>query len=459
MSFDENVVQAFEKKVLNGLKACGVNLENLSKEHKSIGAAVSGGADSISLLVSLERILHEYKIPLKVITVNHNIRPKEETDGDAQFVVSKCRELESKGGVVSCTVKELKPGEVQELASQSKTGLEAAARDLRYHYFDEFILEEKLAFLCLAHNQNDQLETVLMRFLQGARVDSMAGIPLSRGKIVRPMLGITRAEIEGYLAALSQSWRTDLTNFDTAYKRNHIRQKLVPFLNEEFPDWQKNILSGAQKAAEDSLVLAEKVNGIEIKENNGSVEIAAELFDVQKPAVQKRIILKACNILGVKDRIPEAFLQETVSNKNGVKQWKNIEISFKKGVVLVKKASKIHTEIVFSDIIEESGSYDFPFGKVDVIPCNKSSYYSLVINDCPYEMQFTLPVCIRSANSTDTIKAADGTQKKVTDIFSDWHIEEALRGYVPVIQELSAKEQNLICILASFMGFKDWIVK
>ena len=150
---------------------------------------------------------------------------------------------------------ELEKGQVAALADKKSIGIEAAARELRYEAFENFIVQKDLKCLCLAHNKNDQLETLLMRFLQGAGTQSRSGIPQVRGKYVRPLLNIERAQIEEYLTQKNISWRNDSTNSDTSYLRNRIRSDLVPVLNEKFSGWDKAVLTGAQKAADDAEVL------------------------------------------------------------------------------------------------------------------------------------------------------------------------------------------------------------
>ena len=292
----------FEDLVREGLFNCHIHLPNVSHDGGIIGAAVSGGADSVSLLVSLCHLLKPHSIPLKVITVNHYIRQESESCGDVDFVKQLCQSLKNQGYDVELTVHELQKGQVAALAEKKSIGIEAAARELRYEAFDKFIEQNKLKCLCLAHNKNDQLETLLMRFLQGAGTDSAAGIPQIRGKYVRPLLDIERTEIEKYLTQNNITWRTDSTNSDTAYLRNRIRSELVPLLNENFAGWDKAVLTGAQKAADDSEVLSQIIvmEPEELSWDDSFYEFPRGL--------QIRVLLKLANNAGCSTRIPYAFL-------------------------------------------------------------------------------------------------------------------------------------------------------
>ena len=139
-----SVMCEFEEKVKKNLLACGVSPDGSQK----IGLAVSGGADSVSLLLALSSFLSS----LYVITVNHNIRPVQESGGDARFVKDLCLRLEKETGKkIHCTVVELPRGAVATEAAKRGRGTEDAARNLRYEAFEKFICQNQLDALCLAH--------------------------------------------------------------------------------------------------------------------------------------------------------------------------------------------------------------------------------------------------------------------------------------------------------------------
>ena len=430
----------FEQQVLKGLQTCKINLNQVASDGGSLGVAVSGGADSVSLLVSLCNLCKPCSVPLKVITVNHYIRQESETCGDVEYVKQLCQSLKDQGYDVSLTITELKKGQVAAFADEKSIGIEAAARELRYEAFEKFIEQNNLTCLCLAHNKNDQLETLLMRFLQGAGTDSSAGIPRVRQKYVRPLLDIERAQIEEYLNQKKISWRTDSTNNDTAYLRNRIRSELVPLLNQKFTGWDKAVLSGAQKAQDDSLVLEELA---------GTVKFDKSFYELPR-ALKTRALLLAANRAGCDTRIPYVFLRDVCDycdsadnyNRRKVeKRFADLCIILDKNGVNVKKSDEVQNEIVFSAIIEKSGFYEIPGGQVFV----------------PEGIEF--PVLLRSWRTGDEVRTADGGTKKLADVFSDWHVPAQNRQYIPVVQELKPPEQKIVCILGSCLGYKDWIVK
>src|SRR5574344_1418084 len=245
-SDSRKIVEEFDSLVKNGMIFCGVKKEELTQKH--FGVAVSGGADSISLLTSLSHFIP--KENLFVVTVNHNLRPAEETEGDAFYVESYCKNLN-----VNCTRFDVPRGKIISLSKERGMGVEEAARFTRYDLFKTFIIEKNISFLSLAHNQNDQIETVVMRFLKGAGSESLSGIPFAREKFIRPLLNIPRDMIEEYLKAQHIEFRTDKTNFDSSITRNFIRNELMALLDKKMFGWKKAVLSVSKKSYDDDKAL------------------------------------------------------------------------------------------------------------------------------------------------------------------------------------------------------------
>lgn len=460
----------FEEKVRKSLIDCGVNLQG------RLGVAVSGGADSVSLLLALSSFLS----PLYVITINHNIRPAEESRGDVDFVLEVCEKLRRDGHEIICKTVELERGAVDTESKRRGGGTEDAARALRYEAFEKFIAENELFALCLAHNRNDQLETVLMRFLQGSTAQAAAGIRVQRGCFVRPLLDISRCEIEEYVTSRGFTWRTDKTNFETDYLRNKIRMKLIPFLDENFEGWKKAVLAGAEKAGEDALLINSWLEEIPLlPAEDGGVSLSSEDLDSAPDALKYRILLEACNRTGESSRIPYQFLKDVISaveaasvsvpDSGFTKHFGSIDIIKEKNTLFVKKHAESTTDLNFSAIIEKTGTFEFPFGSLNVFNYreqNGNAFVSVRANqndtDCDEgavvdEVQF--PFCVRNASPGDTVLCADGQEKKVSDVFSDWHVPAAKRSLVPVVQILNERPQRIKAVLGGFLGYKDWIVK
>ncbi len=243
-----------------------------------VAVAVSGGADSVALLRLLLELKGELGIVISVAHFNHGLRG-EQSDADEAFV----GDLAKHSGLEFFVGR----GDVRDHALTSKLGLEAAGHELRYGWFAPLAEEQRLDAIATAHTLDDQAETVLLKFLRGAGTRGLAGIfpvlalsreigaevakpmeaangapegaPLQRKerldserdtlaarlnassagaprpcKVIRPLLCITRQEVEAYLTALSQGWREDESNLDRRFLRNRVRHELLPLLEREF---------------------------------------------------------------------------------------------------------------------------------------------------------------------------------------------------------------------------------
>jgi tRNA(Ile)-lysidine synthase len=196
-----------------------------------VAVAVSGGADSVALLRLLVEIHADLGILLSVAHVNHKLRG-EESDEDECFVAALAGQL---GLELHSTVAPLPP--------TRESGTEAAARQLRYDFFCQLARAQCASKIATAHTLDDQSETVLLRILRGTGLRGLSGIHpcliLKQqgrvfGKVVRPLLGFRRAELEQFLLGLGQTWREDSSNRDLSFLRNRVRHLVVPVLKESF---------------------------------------------------------------------------------------------------------------------------------------------------------------------------------------------------------------------------------
>jgi tRNA(Ile)-lysidine synthase len=190
-----------------------------------VAVAVSGGADSVALLHALVSAAPEIGLVLSVAHVHHGIRGAE-ADADAEFV----RSMAAEHGLTF----HRKDVSAPSAAREKRETLEEAARNLRYAWFGDLLASGTADAVATAHTLDDQAETVLHKFLRGAWTEGLSGIHLvlvqPRGVILRPFLGVRRADIEAWLTSMGQSWRLDTTNSDTAHTRNRLRHELLPAL-------------------------------------------------------------------------------------------------------------------------------------------------------------------------------------------------------------------------------------
>jgi len=201
---------------------------------------VSGGPDSVALL----KTMMEAGCSCVVAHCNFALRG-EESDGDEAFVRGLCAGMD-----VECLTVRF---DTAEYAREKGFSIEMAARELRYEWFEKMRVEHDCDYIAVAHNLNDQVETFFLNLARGTGLKGLCGMEWMNGRVVRPLLGVTREEIMAYVGA---DYRLDKTNNDVAYKRNRIRHKIVPEMMEMNPSFlrtmEKNIenLKSAQTLLE-----------------------------------------------------------------------------------------------------------------------------------------------------------------------------------------------------------------
>ena len=216
--------------------------------------AVSGGADSVALLLVLKQLGYH----VEAVHCNFHLRG-EESDRDETFVKNLCSEQD--------VILHLTHFDTKEYAAIHQVSIEMAARALRYHYFEQLRQDIGAETVCVAHHRDDAVETLLMNLMRGAGIHGLTGIHSKNGFVVRPLLGISRDEIEYYLCQQGQSYVTDSTNLEPDVLRNKIRLQLLPLMEQIQPGTHENIARSAYYLSE-----AEKVYnaGISREKNSSS---------------------------------------------------------------------------------------------------------------------------------------------------------------------------------------------
>ena len=206
----------------------------------------------MALLAALCAVRRER--PLYCLHVEHGLRPAEESRGDAEFVRAFCEKLG-----IECCVESIPPGKIAAYAKRRGSGIEAAARFFRHRALSkEAARLGENTLILLAHTKNDLLETALMRVLRGCGPAGISAMPVKRGRLVRPLLSMTRADVLAYLKSKGIAWREDSTNADEKFLRNRIRRRLIPHLNESFPSWETALFNMAQTQSLTAHFLAEE---------------------------------------------------------------------------------------------------------------------------------------------------------------------------------------------------------
>jgi tRNA(Ile)-lysidine synthase len=212
---------------------------------------ISGGLDS----VVLTHLCHELKLNVSLAHCNFNLR-SEESDADEDFVLQLAEDLDLKIFIESF--------DTVDYANKQKLSTQMAARELRYHWFEDLANQLHFDFILTAHHADDNLETFLINLSRGTGLDGLTGIPEINGNIVRPLLKFSRDEIALYAKENQIKWREDSSNASTKYLRNKLRHEVIPVLKEINPQLLQNFektqehLQDISEIVEDSLAEVQK---------------------------------------------------------------------------------------------------------------------------------------------------------------------------------------------------------
>ncbi|MDD6324761.1 MAG: tRNA lysidine(34) synthetase TilS [Lachnospiraceae bacterium] len=255
-------------------------------------AAVSGGADSVCLLMALIRYRSQMEFSLSVVHVEHGLRG-EESLADAQYVKELCEALAVPFYLESVDAKRA--------AKERHLGVEEAARSLRYEAFYKVARQIQADRIAVAHNENDQAETVLWNLTRGSGLQGLGGIRPVREKIIRPLLFLGRQEIEEILRKEGMAWRTDRTNLSCDYTRNRIRLQILPMLAQELNDQAvSHIAQAAERLQEVQDYLIDQCQAAEeacVRQMGAVVYLELAGYGKQHPLLQKEILKHCLDLL------------------------------------------------------------------------------------------------------------------------------------------------------------------
>lgn len=264
---------------------------NLIKSGDKIVLAVSGGPDSIFMLDILNKIRNDENINLKfdiaVCHVNHMIR--QEANSEEEFVKEFCNKIN-----IECFSKRI---DVINLANNNKIGTEEAGRMARYNFFEEIYNKTNANKIAVAHNKNDNVETIIMNLLRGSGVSGLKGIdPIRDEKYIRPIIEIDRSDIEKYCSENDLKPRIDKSNFENIYTRNKIRNIVIPYIKENFnPNIIQTVTRLSQLVKEEDEFLndltSSEYSDLLIKSDKKTIILDLKKFNKESRVIKKRIII------------------------------------------------------------------------------------------------------------------------------------------------------------------------
>ncbi|MDR3248961.1 MAG: tRNA lysidine(34) synthetase TilS [Treponema sp.] len=376
-------------------------------------AAVSGGADSTAMLVALSRLRATEGFTLRVAHVDHGIRPAEESRGDAAAVESLCVGLG-----LPCRVLRIAPGRVAKYGRGM--GIEAAARHFRYRLLRQEALRCGAASLVVAHTRDDALELGLMRVLRGAGPAGLARMPSSRNisglPILRPLLNLSRGDVEDYLTRQNIPWRSDATNKDEHYLRNHVRATLVPLLEAQFPGWKQGLEALGDTQSLTAAFIAEEARRRVVWEDHGALlRTGAENFFAQPLIIREEALFQALNTRHWGASAPRRNLRHFAAGDLG-----DVDLGFSRitrtwkgeGAYVTVSPRKEAVEAGFSLLIKEPGLYKLESGVGEIVAIRviRSGFAPLEGGEGP-GFYATLPLLLRFAQADDVIALRGGRRK------------------------------------------------
>lgn len=406
-----------------------------------IVVGVSGGIDSMALLYYLHSLRETMGLQLIVAHVDHMFRG-EESYGDLCFVKQICSKLN-----VIFEGEQIDVGNYQQ---EHKIGVQVAARDCRYAFYEKIMKKYDASLLALAHHGDDQVETILMRLMRGSSYSGYGGMeskrPFGTGAVIRPFLCVTKAEIEMYCAEKHIPYRQDPSNAKDEYMRNRIRKYILPFMKEENPNVHERFRVFSEQLKEEDAFLQElsrvEMNKVIKKKDDNCVIISISALLSLPKTLQWRGIHLILNYLyknnthdllsiHIRD-ILTIFKQGAASNElflpNGLKLIRSYDegiFTFQTEVDAPFYHSLMEDGIIYGD------GWEIKVRFTNTLPIEKSPYLFV----CQKEV-VQLPIVVRNRQPHDRleVKGMNGT-KKVKSIFIDKKVSRNLREKWPIVTD------------------------
>ncbi|MBR5227735.1 MAG: tRNA lysidine(34) synthetase TilS [Clostridia bacterium] len=264
---------------------------NLLNAGDKVLLGVSGGPDSIMLLLALNELKEKLKIDIVVAHVNHMIRKEAIQD---EILVRKTCDLMN----IECHV--LKADVLNE-AKTLKISTEECGRNIRYEFFAKIVKDFGLNKIAVAHNLGDNAETILMNMIRGTGLSGICGMEYCNNNIIRPLLNVDKRDILEYLNSKQIEYAIDRTNMENDYTRNNIRNRIIPLLEEINPNFLNGIYRMAEGLKQDKKVIEDLVcketEMVTLKKTNMEIILDIKAFETKPAEIKQRMIRYLLNEL------------------------------------------------------------------------------------------------------------------------------------------------------------------
>ncbi len=404
---------------------------NLISKGDTIIIGASGGPDSQFLIYILEKLRKDLGFEMVLAHLNHLHR--KEAANDENLVKSTAEKL----GLDFYS----RSRSMDDLAKKLKISPEDAGRRLRYEFFNDLAKTYPASKIAVAHNKNDQAETVLMRIIRGTGLDGLRAMDYKTANIIRPILDIKKSQILAYLDEEKIPYAIDYTNFENEYTRNKLRLDIIPRLEEINPSVIDSIFKLSDLARDDFTILDrlvdEKIKEM-VKISQGKVIFDKEKFENMDPALLRRVLRKAIGLLQgeIKD-----ISKENLDDFLKIRDLDNGKTLIKDKLVL-KKTYK--TYILEELTAKEKSKTELELGAEDEIKFDGIYLKTSIINNGKYNKdrnvgyfdydKLDFPLKVRTRRPGDRfVPLGHQSEKKLKDFFIDQKIDREKRDELPLI--------------------------
>ncbi|MCD2502540.1 tRNA lysidine(34) synthetase TilS [Clostridium sp. NSJ-145] len=419
-------------------------IENrLIENGDKILVALSGGPDSVCLLHILARLRSEFNLKLGAIHINHLLRGEEALE-DENYTKDLCRALEVENYIERI--------DIATIAAKEGQSIELAGREERYKAFNK--IKEKFSYdkIAVAHNSNDQAETILMRLMRGSGLDGLTGIKAKREDgIIRPILCLNRNEIEKYCEDYKLNPRIDKSNYEKIYNRNKVRLDILPYMKENFNDDIIDTLNRMafllQKDNEYLEEVAEIAYNKYCEEKNDAIIVSKKLFEEEKEAIITRVLKRGFKKISNSHKNFE--MKHIVDIIELSKLGTNKEIHLTNGIIVQNvygdiifrqrksKNEKIKDKEIYIKKEELINQFEFDNYKIDMQIINKKNNIEFSNNDLIKFFDYDKieeGIIVRYRKDGDKMVpiGMKGT-KKLKDIFINLKIPKESRDIIPIV--------------------------
>ncbi len=396
----------------------------------SVLVAVSGGSDSVCLLDVLYALKDRFSLTLHVAHLNHELRGDEALK-DQMFVKSLCVKYQLPFHTKSINI--------EKVAKREKISIEEAGRNARYAFFSEIMKTHHLKKVATAHNKNDDVETACMRFIRGTGLKGLCGIPVKNGDIIRPLLSVSRKEIEEYICFSGLSYVTDSSNFAADYTRNKIRLELIPYISSNLnPGFMDSLSENMRFYAESEQFLEKYTQDhyqkIMHKHEFGIILSVKDILSTDI-CISKRLIRKAVFSVEktqLSQQLTEQIYSALLQEKHAVFQITPlVSVHLLYGNMYVIKTQKAPT---FSIYLKTGTTMVPEIGSVLRITAGECTPEHAPKNQLYLKQNLAIDkLFLRSRQNGDRIYLGNCGHKKIKDILIDEKIPSFEREFYPVL--------------------------